>query len=76
MRQAPPSREGLDRITTESVEIYRCRPPEGLWVPILVILAAVDNVILLGAYIEQALRDLKGGRAVGMSDIQVEDLKG
>ena len=34
--QAPPSREHLERISTDRAELYRCRPPEGLRFPILV----------------------------------------
>ena len=34
--QDPPSRDHLYRIATERAELYRCRTPEGLRVPILV----------------------------------------
>ena len=40
--QAIPLREHLDRIATERAEMYRCRPPEGLRIPILVTTAEVE----------------------------------
>ena len=46
MRQGPPSREHLDSIPTKRAEQYRCRTPEGIQVPIMVILAAVDSGVL------------------------------
>ena len=45
-RQAPPSRENLDRITTERAEIYRYRPPEGIRLPIVVTPTEVENGVL------------------------------
>ena len=44
--QAPPSREHLDQIATERADLYRCRPPEGIRVPIMVTLVAVDNRVM------------------------------
>ena len=44
-RQAPQSRERLDSIATDWVELYRCRPPEGIRLLILATLAAVEDWI-------------------------------
>ena len=44
--QAPPPREYLDRIATERADLYRCRPPEGLGVPILVMPEDVEEGVL------------------------------
>ena len=71
-----PFREGLDQVTTERVEIYRCRLPEGLWVILLVQLEEVDDGIPSEAEIELAVRGLKRGRASGLSGMHTEDLKG
>ena len=68
-RQSPRFREYLEYVTMERVELYRCRPLEGLQVPILVITAAVDNGITSEAEIKQAVRDLKKGIADGLSSI-------
>ena len=35
----------MDSIATNRADLYRCRPPEGLWVPILVIPAEVEDRI-------------------------------
>ena len=43
--QAIPLREHLDRIATERAEMYRCRPPEGIQVPIMVMPVAVEDGI-------------------------------
>ena len=42
-RHAPPSMENLDQITTERAEIYRCRPPDGIQLPIVVTPTEVEN---------------------------------
>ena len=34
--QAPPATEALDKVEVEREELYRCRLPEGLKVPLLV----------------------------------------
>ena len=34
--QDPPSTEALDQVPTERADLYRCSPPEGLLVPLLV----------------------------------------
>ena len=61
---------------TERAEIYRCIPPEGLRMPIMVMSAVVDDGVTEKAYIEQVVRGLKGGRETGPSGMQAEDLKG
>ena len=45
VHKGTPLREHLDQIAMERVELYRCRPPEGLHVPIMVTAAAVDGRI-------------------------------
>ena len=70
--QAPLSREHLDSIATKRAELYRCRPPEELLVPIIVILAAVEYRIQ-GE--EEVVRSLKRGRSGGPSGMRAEDLK-
>ena len=63
--QAQPSREHMDSIATERADLYRCSPHEGLWVPILVTLAAVEDNILGEEEVAQAVRSLKRGRSGG-----------
>ena len=63
-RQAPPSRERLDWIAKEREYLYRCRPPEGMWVPILVTPATADDIIPAEEEIKKVVRDLKGGYRV------------
>ena len=60
--QSPPSREHLDRIAAERAELYRCRIPEGIWVPILLTPAAVEYGILGGEEVSQVVQNLKRGR--------------
>ena len=69
------SREHLDSIATERLEIYRCRPPEGLRFPILVTPAAVENGILGEEEVAQAVRIFKRGRDGAPSGMRAEDLK-
>ena len=73
--QSPPSREHLNRIAMERADIYRCIPPEGLRVSIIMMPAAVDDGLLEEANIDQSVRGLKGGRAGSLSGIQAYDLK-
>ena len=44
-KQSHFTREGLERVSTDRVELCRCRPPEGLHVPLLVHLLAVNDYI-------------------------------
>ena len=60
----------------DSAELYRCRPPDELWVPLLVILAEVDEGIPSETYIELSVQGLKGGIVGGLLDMRAEDLKG
>ena len=64
------------RTVTERAELYRCRPPEGLRVSILVMLTAVEDGIPREAEGAQAVRSLKMGRAGGLSGMKAENLKG
>ena len=73
--QASPLCEHLDHIATERAELYRCRPPEGLRLPILVTPAALDKIIPEEAEIEKLVRGLKRGRADGPSGMGAEDIK-
>ena len=57
-------------------EIYRCRPPARLWVPILVHPLEVNDDIPEESEIEIAVLGLKDGRAGGPSVMSVKDLKG
>ena len=73
--QSPPSREHLYSIATERSEIYRCRSPEVIQVPILVILAAVEDGIPGEEEVAQLVWILKRGRYGGPSVMRAEDLK-
>ena len=53
--QAPPSSEYLDCIATERAELYRCRPPEELRVPILVTPVEVEDRVPEEAEIAQVV---------------------
>ena len=69
-------RENLDRIVTERADLFRCIPPEGLRVTILVFLVEVEYRVPEEADISQAVRSLKGGRAGYPLGMRAEDLKG
>ena len=43
--QTPPTLETLDELSTDREELYRCRPPEVLTVPILVRQSDINNCI-------------------------------
>ena len=43
--QDHPIREVVDYVSAHRAELYICRPPERLWVPILVQLSAVNDEI-------------------------------
>ena len=74
--QAAPSRGHLEHIATERVELYSCRPPKGLRVPILGTLMEVEDGIPGEAEVVQAVWGLKRGRVGGPLGVRVEDLKG
>ena len=71
----PQSREHLDLTATERAELCRCRPPEGLRVPILVTPVKVEYGVTEEEDIVQAAKDLKGGRAGGLLGMRAEELK-
>ena len=75
-KQAHPTREGLNQEFVERVELYRCRPPARIWLPILVHLVVVNNDIMVEVYIEMVVQGIKGGRSGGASGMIAEDLKG
>ena len=58
----PPTREVLDQMSTERVELYRRMSPEGLQVPLLVLQAEVDYSTPSKEEIEVAVKFLKGDR--------------
>ena len=72
----PPLRNHLDRIAMEREDLYRCRHPEGLRVPIMVTPSEVEDGFPEESDITQVLRGLKGGRAGGPSGMQAEYVKG
>ena len=72
----PPLRDHLDCIATERADLYRCRQPEELRVPIMVTPSEVEDGVPEESDITQVVRGLKEGRAGGPSGMQVEDVKG
>ena len=60
----------------ERVELYRCRPPEGLQVPLLVQKSDIEDDIPTEAEVASAVRILNGGRSGGPSGMRTENLKG
>ena len=73
--QDPPYMEALDQVSTERANIYRCRPPEGLQVPLLVRQFDIEYGIPTEAEVEASVRVLKGGRKGVLSGMHAEDLK-
>ena len=73
--QAPPSREKMDSIHTKRAELYRCRPPDGIRIPILVMPETVEHRIPGEEEVEQAVRSIKRGRSGGLLGMRAEDLK-
>ena len=63
-------------MTTDRAELYICSPLEGMWVPLMVQLAEVDDGIPLEVDIELAVQVLKRGRTGGILSMCTEDLKG
>ena len=76
VKQAHPTREGLDQVSEDRAELYRCIPPARLWVPILVHPSVVNDDIPEEADIGIEVLGLKGGRAGGPLVMRVKDLKG
>ena len=63
--QSPPTTEELDKITVARAELYMCRTPEGLKVPLLVGKADIEEGIPIEAKVAEAVRGLKGVRLGG-----------
>ena len=60
----------------ERADLYRCRQPEGLQVPIMVMPSEVEDGVPEESDITQVVRGLKGGRLGGLLGMQAEDIKG
>ena len=60
----------------DRAELYICRPPARLKVPILVQPEAVNDDIPAKTEIGLAVRGLKGGRLGGPLGMRAEDMKG
>ena len=73
--QAPPTLEALDEVSTERAELYRCRPPEVLRVPILVRQSDIEDGIPTEAELGITVKVLKGVRVWGAPGMRAEDLK-
>ena len=58
------------------MELYRCRPPEGIQVPILVTSVAVEDGIPGEDEVVQVVQSLKRVRAGSPSGMRAKDLKG
>ena len=43
--QDPPTTKALDEVTVEREGLYKCRPPEGLRVPLLMRKSDIEDVI-------------------------------
>ena len=65
-----PTLEALDEVLTEREELYRCRPPEGQRVPILVRQSFIKDGIPTELEVDTAVKDLKEGRMGGPSGIR------
>ena len=74
--QTPPTLEDIKEVTMERAELYMCRPPEGLKVPILVRNTDIKDGIPMEAEVAEAVWGLKGSRAEGPPGISAEDLRG
>ena len=63
-------------MSAERAELYRCRPPEGLRVPVSVQQSDIEGGIPRETEVETAVKGLKGGRLGGPPGMCAEDLKG
>ena len=64
-QQAHLTSDGLDQVSEYRVELYICRLPEGLRVPLLVQIADVNNETTEEEEIDMEVQGLKSGRAGG-----------
>ena len=67
--------EALDEVIVERAELCRCRPLEGLRVPLLVKQAAIEDGTPMEAEVAEEVRGMKGGRAGGPLGMRTEYLK-
>ena len=74
--KAHPDREGVNRESKVRAELYRCRPPARLKVPILVQSTEVSNELPTEAKVNMEVRGIRTGRSGGPSGMRVEDFKG
>ena len=75
-KQSHPTREGLDRELSVRDELYRCRPPERLKVPILFQPTEFKDEVPTEVEVNLEVRGLRAGRAGGLSGMILEELKG
>ena len=75
-KQTHPNREGLDQVSEDMADLYRCRLPEGLQVLLLVQPEVVNDNIPEEAEIKMAVGGLKSRRAGVPTFMRTEDLKG
>ena len=71
-----PYKDSLYQVSTERSDLYRCRPTEGLQVPLLVQPGEIEYGVLTEAYIEVSVQVLKGVIARVPSGMCAEYLKG
>ena len=74
--KTPPTLEAMDEVSTEREELYRCRPPEGKKVPILVRQSYIKDGIPTELEVDTPVKGMKEGSTGGPSGIRAEDLKG
>ena len=65
----------MDRESTARSELYRCRPPARLKIPISVHLTESNNEVPPEADFDMAVQGLRAGIAGGPSGMMAEDLK-
>ena len=58
-----PTSEAIYEVSMYRAELYRCRPPEGLRVPILVRQLVIEDGIPTESEVETEVQGLKGVRA-------------
>ena len=70
------TRKGLDQELAIRAELYRCRPPEKLKVPILVQTAVVNDKVPIEVEVGLVVLSQKAWGAEYLSGMRAEDLKG